>query len=54
VPIALSSAPRHHFTDNPGTSFLAGAFSQWPETLGLAALRSPELVEKFGDVARQE
>jgi beta-glucosidase len=54
IPITLSTDPRNHFTDNVGTGFNAGAFSQWPEALGLAALRSPKLVERFADVARQE
>jgi beta-glucosidase len=54
IPITLSTDPRNHFTDNVGTGFRAGVFSQWPETLGLAAIRSPELVERFADVARQE
>lgn len=54
IPVTLSSDPRHHFANNVGTGFNAGALSQWPETLGFAALRSPELVERFADVARQE
>jgi beta-glucosidase len=54
IPITLSTDPRNHFTDNVGTSFRAGVLSQWPETLGLAALRSPELVERFADIARRE
>lgn len=54
IPISLSTDPRHHFTDNAGTSAMAGAFSQWPESLGLAAIASPELVEQFADIARQE
>lgn len=54
IPVTLSTDPRHHFTDNPGTAFNAGVFSQWPEPLGFAALRSPELVERFADAARQE
>jgi beta-glucosidase len=54
IPISLSTDPRNHFTDNVGTSFRAGALSQWPETLGLAALRSANLVERFADIARQE
>jgi beta-glucosidase len=54
IPITLSSDPRNHFTDNVGTSFKAGLFSQWPETLGLAALRAPKLVQRFADIARQE
>jgi beta-glucosidase len=37
-----------------GTGFEAGIFSQWPESLGLAAVRSADLVEKFANIARQE
>lgn len=54
IPITLSTDPRSHFAENLGTGSRAGSFSQWPETLGFAALRSPELVEQFANVARQE
>jgi beta-glucosidase len=54
IPITLSTDPRNHFTENVGTAAAAGAFSQWPETLGLAAIGSAELVERFADTARQE
>jgi beta-glucosidase len=54
IPITLSTDPRNHFTENVGTAATAGSFSQWPETLGLAAIGSPELVERFADIARQE
>ncbi|CAK7244610.1 MAG: hypothetical protein STHCBS139747_006154 [Sporothrix thermara] len=54
IPVTLSTDPRNHFSDNAGTGFNAGVMSQWPETLGLAAIRSPELVEQFANVARQE
>lgn len=54
IPVTLSTDPRHSFSENPGASILAGPFSQWPETLGLAATRDEELVERFADVARQE
>lgn len=54
IPVTLSSDPRHAFSSNPAASFLAGAFSQWPEPIGLAATRDPALVEEFGDIARQE
>jgi len=33
---------------------MAGPFSQWPETMGLAAIGDEELVERFADIARQE
>jgi beta-glucosidase len=54
IPVTLSTDPRHHFTENVGTAAAAGVFSQWPETLGLAAIGSAELVQRFGDIARQE
>lgn len=54
IPITLSSDPRHAFTENLGTGFAANQFSQWPESLGLAALRDAELVQKFAEIAREE
>ena len=54
IPVTLSSDPRHTTSDNPGAALQAGSFSTWPEPLGLAALRDEALVERFGDVARQE
>lgn len=54
VPVTISTDPRNAFIENSGAGFAARAFSQWPEPLGLAALRDPELVRRFGDVARQE
>ncbi|GAA1205129.1 glycoside hydrolase family 3 protein [Microbacterium maritypicum] len=54
IPVTLSTDPRHSFSENPGASILAGPFSQWPETLGLAATRDESLVERFADIARQE
>lgn len=54
IPVTLSTDPRHSFSENPGASILAGPFSQWPETLGLAAIRDEALVERFADIARQE
>lgn len=54
IPVTISTDPRHAFIENAGTSFAAKSFSQWPEPLGLAALRDPEAVRQFGDIARQE
>jgi beta-glucosidase len=54
IPVTLSTDPRHAFSDNPGTAVLAGPFSQWPESLGLAAIRDPAVVERFADIVRQE
>jgi beta-glucosidase len=54
IPVTLSTDPRHHFTDNPLLSMLAGPFSQWPEPLGLAAIGSEQVVREFAGIARQE
>ncbi|MEU3687089.1 glycoside hydrolase family 3 protein [Streptomyces narbonensis] len=54
IPVSLSTDPRHAFTDNIGASFNAGAFSAWPEALGLAAIGDPELVLAFADTVRRE
>jgi len=54
IPVTISTDPRHSYSDNPLAGLMAGAFSVWPETLGLAATRDEELVERFGDIARQE
>ncbi|MEU6444099.1 glycoside hydrolase family 3 N-terminal domain-containing protein [Streptomyces sp. NPDC047046] len=54
IPVTLSTDPRHAFTENMGASFNSGAFSAWPEPLGLAALRDPRLVYEFADTVRRE
>lgn len=54
IPVTISTDPRHSYSDNPLAGLSAGCFSVWPETLGLAAIGDAELVERFGDVARQE
>ncbi|MET0735736.1 MAG: glycoside hydrolase family 3 N-terminal domain-containing protein [Microbacterium sp.] len=54
IPVTLSTDPRHSFSENPGAAIMAGPFSQWPETMGLAAIGDEELVERFADIARQE
>ncbi|WP_017236224.1 glycoside hydrolase family 3 protein [Streptomyces sp. SS] len=54
IPVSLSTDPRHAFTDNVGASFGSGAFSAWPEALGLAAVGDPELVFRFADTVRRE
>jgi beta-glucosidase len=54
IPLTISSDPRNHFQYILGASVQSGRFSQWPEPLGLAALRDPSLVRRFADIARQE
>ena len=59
VPVTVSTDPRHAFSENQGALFSAGAFSQWPESMGFAAVvlgneSALAQVEEFGDIARQE
>jgi len=54
IPVTISSDPRHAFSNNPAAAMMTGAFSQWPEQIGLGAIGDPDLVQKFGEIARQE
>ena len=54
IPVTIGSDPKNHFTKNEFVSSMAGDFSQWPEPLGFAAIGDSALVQKFGDIARQE
>ncbi|GME39674.1 Periplasmic beta-glucosidase beta-xylosidase [Neofusicoccum parvum] len=54
IPITVATDPRHAFAETAGSQVGVGSFSQWPETLGFAALRSPELVQQFAEIAREE
>ena len=54
IPITISTDPRHHFQYVFGASVSDGQFSQWPETLGFAALGDTTLMRRFGEIARQD
>jgi beta-glucosidase len=54
IPATISTDPRHHFETVVGASVAGSTFSQWPETLGFAAIGDEKLTRRFGDVARQE
>lgn len=54
IPVTISTDPRHARSANPNTAALAGAFSTWPEPLGLAAIGDPELVRRYADTVRRE
>ena len=54
IPLTISTDPRNHFQYILGASVQSSGFSQWPETLGFAALRDASLVRRFADIARQE
>ena len=54
IPLTISTDPRNHFQAVVGASSAANGFSQWPETLGFAALGDPALVRRFGQIAAGE
>jgi beta-glucosidase len=54
IPLTISTDPRNHFQYTLGASVQSGRFSQWPETLGFAAVGDASLVRRFADIARQE
>lgn len=54
IPVTISSDPRNHFQIVAGASNAAHGFSQWPETLGLAAIGDRALVRGFGQVVAVE
>jgi beta-glucosidase len=54
IPLTISTDPRNTFNATIGASNDAGSFSQWPAMPGMAAIDSPDLTRKFGDIARQE
>ena len=54
IPVTISTDPRHAFAENVGVSFTAGPFSQWPDALGMAALRDPEAVRAYARLVAAE
>lgn len=54
IPVTISSDPRHGYQQLSGASEVTDAFSRWPEPIGLAATGDLDLVQAFGDIARQE
>lgn len=54
IPVTISTDPRSHFQAVLGMSNGSVGFSQWPETLGFAALGDPATVRRFGQIAARE
>lgn len=56
IPAVVTSNPRNHITRDASAGLSVGktSFSTWPGELGLAAMRDPQLVREFADIARQE
>ncbi len=53
IPVTIASDPRHHFSESI-FAMEARGFSQFCETLGLAAIGDEALVEAFANIVRQE
>lgn len=55
IPANNSSDPRHSAkADDEFNAGGGGKISTWPSTLGLAATFSPQLMERFGEIASEE
>jgi beta-glucosidase len=56
IPVLFVTNPRNHYGAQAAFGMIeaGNAFSQWPGTLGLAAMRDPALVEEFARIAAQE
>ncbi len=53
IPVTIASDPRNHFSNNI-FAVAAHGFSQWCETLGLAAIGDEKLTRQFAEMSRQE
>lgn len=54
IPMTFASDPRHGDDFASSIGVPAGAFSLWPDALGLAATRDEQLTKDFANIARQE
>ncbi|GAB3098096.1 glycoside hydrolase family 3 protein [Pseudomaricurvus hydrocarbonicus] len=54
IPVVMSTDPRHHFQETVGASVQSAGFTQFPETLGFAAINQSGLTREFADIVRQE
>jgi len=53
IPVTIASDPRHHFSHQI-FSMSAKGFSQFCETLGLAAIGDENVMKEFAEIVRQE
>lgn len=56
IPVVMTSNPRNHVNLNRtfGHAEAGGQLSTWPNELGLAAARDPEMVREFAEIAANE
>ncbi len=53
IPVSIATDPRHHFSESI-FAMEAQGFSQFCETLGLAAIDDPDFVRDFANIVRKE
>ena len=54
IPAVLSSDPRSGFTVTQGQTVARGAFTPFPDAIGMGAINDPNLTQRMADVVRQE
>lgn len=54
IPVTLSSDPRSAAVERTGASHSANGFSEWPEPVGVAAVRDAGLARRFGEAVSEE
>lgn len=54
IPALVTTDPRHGFTELAGASTTGGQFSQWPNGVGLAALRDPHFTRAYAELVRDD
>jgi beta-glucosidase len=54
IPLLLSSDPRNQLQGTTGASVAAGAFTPFPDPIGIAAIGDAEVTRRYADVIRRE
>jgi beta-glucosidase len=56
IPVLFASNPRNHITSGAlgATGSTTIGFSKWPSEIGLGAMADSAMINRFGDMARQE
>ena len=54
IPFLVTTDPRHGFTELAGASTTGGQFSQWPNGVGIAALRDPAFTRAYAELVRDD
>ncbi|MCB2066572.1 MAG: glycoside hydrolase family 3 protein [Erythrobacter sp.] len=54
IPAVVMTDPRHGYTELAGASVEGGQFAQFPNGVGIAALRDPDLVRQYAEIVRSD